>query len=187
MKNEKNTPCSLFSNTNGKRGFALLLAALVASIVLALGASIYTLASKEVQLSATGRDSQFAFYAADSAAECALYWDARSDKHPYSFATSTDSKGSLAPATQIFCDGKQVTPTVSQDPAPTPTAATTTFSYDLLTSPSYCTDVQVAKFRDATTNSERTVIDANGYNVSCAALNGNTSATVLQRSVELSY
>ena len=58
-------------------GFTLLIAALVASVVLALGASIFDLAQKEVTLSSIGRDSQFAFYAADTAAECALYWDFR--------------------------------------------------------------------------------------------------------------
>ena len=58
-------------------GFTLLLAALVASIVLALGSSIFTIAKKQVTLSSLGRDSQFAFYAADTIAECALYYDVR--------------------------------------------------------------------------------------------------------------
>jgi len=71
-----NTHAHTKKNT-GSRGFTLLLAALVASIVLALGTSIYEIATKEVQLSSLGRDSQFAFYAADTAAECALYWDFR--------------------------------------------------------------------------------------------------------------
>lgn len=34
-------------------------------------------AQKEVFLSTLGRDSQYAFYAADAGAECALYWDFR--------------------------------------------------------------------------------------------------------------
>ncbi len=62
---------------NTKRGFTLLLAALVASIVLALGSSIFTIAKKQITLSSLGRDSQFAFYAADTVAECALYYDVR--------------------------------------------------------------------------------------------------------------
>lgn len=61
----------------GQRGFTLLLAALVASIVLSLGAAIYSIAFKQVTLSSIGRDSQFAFYAADTLAECALYYDVR--------------------------------------------------------------------------------------------------------------
>src|SRR3989344_2099896 len=68
-----------------ERGFTLLLAALVASISLALGTAIFGIAQKQLTLSAIGRDSQFAFYAADTIAECALYWDFR---YGY-FGTST--------------------------------------------------------------------------------------------------
>lgn len=80
-----------------ERGFTLLLAALISSIVLALGTSVFGLVQKELVLSSIGRDSQFAFYAADSAAECALYWDIR---HGI-FSTTT------AP-TEITCNGQTV-------------------------------------------------------------------------------
>src|SRR3990167_2209689 len=80
---------SLLKTKNSKlrtsRGFTLLLAALVSSIVLAVGAAIFGIAQKQVLLSAIGRDSQLAFYAADTAAECALYWDFRCNY----FASST--------------------------------------------------------------------------------------------------
>src|SRR3990167_7483874 len=82
-------PCSATSYqlpaTSSERGFTLLLAAIVSSIVLAVGAAIFGIAQKQVLLSAIGRDSQFAFYAADTAAECALYWDFRCNY----FASST--------------------------------------------------------------------------------------------------
>lgn len=68
---------TLASDQAREKGFTLLLAALIASIVLSLGVSIAGLIQKELILSSTGRDSQFAFYAADSGAECALYWDVR--------------------------------------------------------------------------------------------------------------
>ena len=45
-----------------------LLAALVASVALSLGSSIYEIVSKELVLSSIGQDSQYAFYAADTAA-----------------------------------------------------------------------------------------------------------------------
>jgi Tfp pilus assembly protein PilX len=51
-----------------QKGFTLLLAALVSTIVLALGAAIYGLVVKELALSSLGRDSQFAFFAADTGA-----------------------------------------------------------------------------------------------------------------------
>ncbi|TSC86137.1 MAG: hypothetical protein G01um10148_643 [Parcubacteria group bacterium Gr01-1014_8] len=79
------------------RGFTLLLSALIASLSLALGLAIVTIARKSVILSSIGRDSQFAFYAADTGAECALYWDIRHEL----FSTSS-------PPEQITCDGQTV-------------------------------------------------------------------------------
>ena len=68
--NKGNTsPCSK------PRGFTLLIAVLVSGVMLALGFAIFNIVSKEVILSSTGRESQFAFYSADSGIECALYWD----------------------------------------------------------------------------------------------------------------
>ena len=46
------------------RGFTLLMAMLVASIVLSMGASIYTIVSEEVNFVGLGRDSRMAFLAA---------------------------------------------------------------------------------------------------------------------------
>ena len=60
---------------NGKRGFTLLFAILVSILVLAVGASMITIALKQVILSGAGRESQFAFYAANTGVECAIYWD----------------------------------------------------------------------------------------------------------------
>lgn len=58
-----------------KKGFTLLFAVLVSVLVLAVGASIISIALKQVILSGAGRESQFAFYAANTGVECALYWD----------------------------------------------------------------------------------------------------------------
>lgn len=149
-------------------GFTLLLAALIASIVLALGTSIYTIAVKQVQLSSLGRDSQFAFYTADTGAECALYWDVRFD----AFATTTTG---VSPS----CDGKPVTITTSGTSLP----YTSTFSVDLFTDQStgYCAEVTVTK----SDSNPHTVIHADGYSVTCAARTASVRA--LQRSVELQY
>src|SRR3989344_9104655 len=80
------------STANSSPGFTLLLATLIASIVVALGISIFRLSQKEITLSSIGRESQFAFYAADSSSECALYWDVQ---HGYF--------GSTTPSTQPTC------------------------------------------------------------------------------------
>lgn len=51
-------------------GFAVLFAVVGAALVLSIGLTIATITTKQVQLSAISRDSQFAFYAADSAVDC---------------------------------------------------------------------------------------------------------------------
>lgn len=57
------------------RGFTLYYAALFAGVLVIIGGALLNLALKEFRLSATLRDSEYAFFAADSGTECALYWD----------------------------------------------------------------------------------------------------------------
>lgn len=159
-----------------QRGFTLLLAALIASIVLSLGSSIFLIAKKQLTLSSLSRDSQFAFYAADTGAECALYWDLR-----YSaFSTTTL-------ATSPVCDGKLL-----NAPAPgTPAPYTVEFQLNLFVNgdgitgttddSGYCSSVTVYK----NISNPRTLIHADGYSVPCETI--LTSARALQRSVELRY
>jgi hypothetical protein len=57
------------------RGFTIFFAVLVGSLALSIGLSIYELLIRELELSQVATQSQFAIYAADAGAECALYWD----------------------------------------------------------------------------------------------------------------
>lgn len=70
---------------NKKAGFVSLLALLLANVFLLIGLSVYAISIKELSLSFGGRESTFAFYAADGGMECALYWDIQHD----AFATTT--------------------------------------------------------------------------------------------------
>ena len=70
-----------------RRGFTLLFTVLFISAILASSIGLSGLIIGQVRLSGTGRDSQFAFYAADSGAECASYWDRVNN----AFATSSSS------------------------------------------------------------------------------------------------
>ena len=163
--------------TKRSRGFTLLLAALVASIALSLGSSIYTIVSKELELSSIGQNSQFAFYAADTAAECALYWDSRYNW----FSTSTPSQAAA-------CDNQPITlispPGRASSYTPT---STMEFEINLFSdvSAGYCADVSVEKGINPSTNAVDTLIIANGYSVSCATI--DTASGALQRTVELAY
>jgi hypothetical protein len=80
MTNIKNTKNSLTSDIgylpfrrNG--GFTLFYAMLISSLLLSIGLAIFNITYKEFILTAGVRESEGAFYAADSALECALYWD----------------------------------------------------------------------------------------------------------------
>jgi hypothetical protein len=175
---------TLFPKTKRSRGFTLLLAALVASIALALGSAIYSIVSKELELSSIGQDSQYSFYAADTAAECALFWDSRADLNQNTFATSsidTNPNDAAIKCDNVAATNIQVTSDAND--------ATTTYEIDSLfedvTPGGYCAYVQVAKSYNSTENAENTFITADGYNVGCTAI--NTAPDALERTVELQY
>ena len=65
------------SNYKSKEGFTLFVAMIVASLLLAVGFSISNIILKQLLLSGSGKDSQIAFYAADSGEECAQFWDSK--------------------------------------------------------------------------------------------------------------
>ncbi len=148
-------------------GFILSLAVLLSAIILSIGLSVFNIISKEILLASSGRESHFAFYAADTAVECALFWDVKQGIFP----TSSDSLVYGTGGGLASCDGVSIIPFTSS--AGTPTAATSTFS---LNGTHYCAKVTVAKFPNGTT------IEAKGYNT-CV-----TSDPIrLERAIRLSY
>lgn len=60
--------------THNQNGFALLLAMIVSSVVLAIGVSILNISINQINLSATARESEFAFQAAHAGVDCMWYW-----------------------------------------------------------------------------------------------------------------
>jgi Tfp pilus assembly protein PilX len=60
-------------NTN-KSGFALLLALIVSSVVLAIGVSILNISVNQINLASTARESEVAFQAAHAGIDCMWYW-----------------------------------------------------------------------------------------------------------------
>lgn len=146
--------------TNG--GFTIFFASLVTALALGIGLAIYDLTVRELDLSATANQSQYAIYAADSGAECVLYWDSKctdgSCAAGSAFATST---GSSVPSSGIVCNGQDIA--ASWDTAQrTANAATTTFT---ITFPprAYCATVEVSK----SGTPSKTVIISHGFNT-CA-------------------
>lgn len=83
-------------STKKNQGFALLFAVLVSSILLTIGLSIFGITLKELAISTASRQSVYAFYAADSGLEFALYRDTKKgniltfdDQQDYGYSTST--------------------------------------------------------------------------------------------------
>ncbi len=76
--------------TKSTTGFAMLFAVLISSFLIMIGISIFSISLKEVMISTSIRDSQMAFYAVDSAGECALYWDLKGGGTNSAFPSCTD-------------------------------------------------------------------------------------------------
>ena len=59
----------------GEKGFVLLIAIIIATVLFSIGIGLATVIFKELVLAFTARESQRAFYAADTGVECIRYWD----------------------------------------------------------------------------------------------------------------
>ncbi len=168
------------------KGFALLFAVLAASLLLSIGLSIFLLTVKELALSSYTRDSQFSFYAADSGAECALYWDLKQNQSVGGTFATSSYYGGVSPY-QINCGNTTVAlvlgPTDGSD-------ATTTFAMPLNDVPgqSYCALVIVSKSDPNHTGISSTNISSSGYNICDSSANpawGNQN--LVERTLYVSY
>ncbi len=140
------------------RGFTLFMAIIVAGTVLLIAAGVTSLATRQSLISSTGRESQYAFYAADTGLECALYWDVKNPSGYSAFSTSTGSQILNA------CNGETIN-----------VGGSYISNFDL-TDP-YCVKVRVEKFDNGTT-----IIESRGYNT-CDTLNLRR----VERAVRASY
>lgn len=156
------------------KGFTLLVAVVVTSMLLLIGFILSDVATKQLKLSSSNEESQSAFFAADSGLECAKYWDLSSaDLSP--FATATP--GTVICNNQTIKTGLQTIP-----PSATPnsvigggnTNATSTF---YLSYTKGCAIVTVAKKANG-----YTTIDSRGYNT-C----DTTSPKRYERGVTITY
>lgn len=143
---EKKLPTTSYQLPATNRGFILPFAVLLSGVILSIGLAVFNIIIKGVVLSSSGRESQFAFYAADTASECALYWDAKKGI----FATSSQSSVYSGSAS---CTEVSIMPFTSV--VGNATAATTTFN---IVSSNYCAKVTVAKY------GLNTKIESEGFN-----------------------
>lgn len=159
------------------KGFTIFFAMLVGSLVLAIGLAIFDLTVRELDLSSTATQSQYAIYAADTGAECGLYWDLKCTLStcPGGSAFATSSASVTPPDTaNLTCNNVSIVGTGNRVVTSNPTSATTTFTVNFSPQP-YCVVVQVEKRGTPT----QTIITAHGYNT-CATGAPNRLERVLQ-------
>lgn len=166
------------------KGFTIFFAMLVGGLALSIGLAIYDLTVRELDLSGTATQSQYAIYAADTGAECALYWDLKCTLSRCTggaaansaFATSTQS---VTPVSGVLCNGIDIA-SAPWTVTSVLTAATTTFTITFLPQP-YCASVTVAKSGIPT----QTTITSKGYNAACPP--AATGASRLERVLQVTY
>lgn len=111
------------TNSSSQRGFALLIAVILASVTLSLALALLDISYKQVTLASAAKNSHAAFAAADTALECALYHDQKLDRFNYSTASGSVICGpntvavtynnSVTPRTRTFtlpCSGGNTQP-----------------------------------------------------------------------------
>ncbi len=168
-----------------RKGFTVLYASLIGGLVLAVGAAILLITIKQVALSAAGRESQFAFYAADSATECALYLNKVSVSESCSdgiFAgptTNLDACGFEAVSTSNIpqCFGQGLT--LDGDQISDGNQGITVVDLGNTSNPSLTNNI-CAKIRVVKTNTE-TTITARGFS-SCS-----TTGNRFERAIETTF
>lgn len=175
---------------NRKKGFTLFVSMIVASLLLAVGFSIGNIILKQLLLSGSGKDSQIAFYAADSGAECAQFWDTKdfqgnplTEEGPFATSTTITNYAIRCGDGIVFTE-RNATDDVSA-------TSTIVISYSGTGLYKSCARVQIIKGFSLNTSSESipyTKIISRGYN---APMSNNTCDTsnprVVERGVVVQY
>ncbi len=178
-------------NNSRQKGIVILFAVLTIGLLIGIGVAMSGLTQKQLVLSNIGKQSQVAFYAADTGAECARYWDS---VHNSFAATSTDINGKeifVAPkgSNAIFCDGKKPKDINFGPEVEGQENTKTSFQFDIVAPTgfdpkyNYCTKVEITKIIQQGLV-VGTTIESRGYNLPCGA--ANTSRKV-ERAVRLTY
>lgn len=147
-------------------GFTLFIAMVVMATLLVISTGIVNLALKQSAIAGSSRDSQEAFYAADTGMECALFWDIKNPSGQTAFATSTGST--------IYCNEDANNPSNQWVVGGSSVSVINKITF--LPDP-YCAIVTVTKNADGST-----LVQSLGYNTCDSA-----SSRRVERAVKASY
>ncbi|MFA5764225.1 MAG: hypothetical protein WC915_05455 [archaeon] len=148
---------------NKKSGFAILFAVLASSLMITIGISIFNITLKEIMIATSAQDSERAYYAADSARECALYWDIKAGSFPTCLDSSCATPSTSTKNT-IKCNGNSIILSfVKQGSYVYNYATTTFFRYGAITEPD--ADMTIKKtFTAGSPDIIKTEITSKGHN-----------------------
>ena len=156
------------------KGYTLLFAVLLSSVVLSIAVSVLNIARKEVLLSSSARESAFAIYVADGAVDCAIYHDGAQQ-----FRGTTQ--------TPVLCGGINRTVLVTN---PTGYTRYEFFVSDAVDITSPCARVTVDRYPAAGSVPAKTIIEARGYNLGYNSATGKCDAShprKVERAFRYSY
>lgn len=161
------------------RGMTLFISVIIMGILLLISFALVNITLKNTLFASSGRDSQYAFYAADAGVECAVYWDSKFD--PSKFATST-SGSPISCAGNSISTGQAILGTttlvmIGGGGSGNPTSAFGFVMSQGINPTSYCAIVTVTKNINGTT-----YIKSRGYNT-CDISNPRR----VERGVEVTY
>ena len=135
-------------------GFVILFAVTVSAILLSITLGVASIALKEIKFGTSAKDTNDAFFAADTGIECALM----NDKG----ITSSFPLPSLVTPASISCGGVSIPVSFSG----TATAGTYTFFVNSLGSSDVgCANVSVYKDGETSSPYIRTTLTSKGYNI----------------------
>ncbi|MDD2657222.1 MAG: hypothetical protein PHD04_00990 [Candidatus Pacebacteria bacterium] len=164
------------------RGFALLISVIFMSVMLSFGLALGSLGYKQQVLASSAVESQYAFYAADAALECALYADQRDNLFEYS------SHSAEIPPSSFLCDGVPSTQVVGSYSF---TGSQLTVKYRVALDRdaqhpggTHCADVTVYKPAPGT---GLTYLFSQGYDVPCTTVASPNGARFVARGLKAHY
>lgn len=175
---EYRRPSYAMAIKNKKNGFALLIAIIFMSVVLALGLALGALGYKQQVLALGAIESQYSFYVADAALECTLYADQQQNLFTYALHDANN------PPTVITCDN---TPATQLNYA---YDATRMYVSERLSIDSNmrCADITIYKYKNPQPpTGVTTYIFSQGYDVPCTTINNPQEARFVSRGINAHY
>lgn len=158
-------------NKKKQSGFTILVAVVTAGILLIIAMTIGGIALKEQVLSTASKESQIAYYAADSGMECALFWDQKKGV----FSPGTDQSNgdlTLPDVPTINCNGKSIVTKIIDDK----NSLNYVFQFLIPGLPgvgsekSACAVVEITKTTADKYSITKTMVESHGYNTCDASL-----------------